>query len=164
MNIRALSFALLAAAAPGFAVVAVPTSGPYSVLLHDASFGGDLTYNDVDSVHGILVLKALGGSPKVQPRAEKVPARSEFSITLPFDGDSSLSDAVGTPVADPASCAEIWLNTDSSGANAGGVAKAGGVALKLNNLGFQEWTLSADQDGVEEGVTFTYSSKQVVAF
>ncbi len=158
MNTRLLSFALLAAAAPGFAVVAVPAAAPYSVLMHDVSFAGDLSFNDVESVHGILVDKGLRGSPRVQARAEKVPARSELSFTREYDGDTAWSSAVAAPVADPSSYAEIWLN----GAQPAGAGS--GRALKVTNLGFQEWTLSADQDGVTEGVTFTYSTKQIVAF
>jgi len=171
MNIRRYPVALLAAmAVPGFAMV-VPTpvpATPYSVLLHDVCFGGDLSFNDVESIDRILVDKALGGFPKVQARAEKVPARSEASLVREYDGDTAWSAAVATPVADPGSFAEIWLNggqgpAKAAGAQAGAVAQTG-RALKLYNLGFREWTLSADQDGVTEGVTFTYSSRQIVAF
>ena len=166
MNIRTLSLALLASAAPGFAVVAVPAGAPYSVVMHDVSFGGDLAFNDLESVHGVLLDRVLGGFPKVQAKAEKVPARSELSLTREYDGDTAWSSAVAAPLADPSSYAEIWLNGSQArtmGADAGAGVPPG-RALKVTNLGFREWTLSADQDGVTEGVTFTYSTRQIVAF
>ena len=160
MNIRTITFALLAAAAvPALCqdAAATGTQDLFNIYAIGPTFdtGGDL-FAGLDSVNGVTQLGRLLRTGKVDPVPRKVPGNPDFSFSMTWDGSPDLSNAVAD--GGHANQVDIALAPSST-------SLSGAPARQLQRSGaqFNEWVLDAENGvSVVETARFSYGFRQLV--